>query len=613
MMALGISEVKTPRRPRANRQKPVLQAQRRPSELWVFALLTAAVFAAYGQTLRFGFVSYDDPAYVTDNVYVNAGVTWNGIVWAFTHSSAGNWFPLTWLSHMLDCQLFGADAGLHHLTSVCIHALATLLLYVVLRRIASARWPSAMVAALFALHPLHVESVAWIAERKDVLSAFFFMATLWAYARYVARPGARRYALTLLAFCLGLMAKPMVVTLPLVMILLDYWPFARGLHIVEKLPFFGLSAAASVVTYLVHEQVAAVVSLESIPMSLRIENALVSYAIYVGKMFWPAKLAVFYPYPSGSLVWPAIFAGLGLAAVTAAAVRAARKRPYLLVGWLWYLVTLAPVIGLIQAGRQARADRYMYIPMIGLSIALVWGAREILQSRPRLGAAIALGIAAACAALTWSQVGYWRDSVSLFRHALDVTTDNFAARFNLAGVLAMRGEDAEAARQLAEAVRIRPGFAPARIALGWSLAKQGRTEEALAQLRTVELFQPGDANIHSQIGAMLGAAGRTYEAAGELSEAVRLDPNDADGRRNLGMALAILGRLPEAAEQFGAAIRLKPDDASARFNLGKVLAELGRTGEAVAQLSEAVRIDPDNAEARAALDDAMAAERGAGK
>ena len=348
-------------------------------------------------------------------------------------------------------------------------------------------------------------------------------------------------------------------------------------------------------------------------MGLRIENALVSYVIYVGKMFWPAKLAVFYPYPSGSLVWPAIFAGLGLAAVTAAAVRAARKRPYLLVGWLWYLVTLAPVIGLIQAGRQARADRYMYIPMIGLSIALVWGAREILQSRPRLGAAIALGIAAACAALTWSQAGYWRDSVSLFRHALDVTTDNFTARFNLAGVLAMRGEDAEAARQLAEAVRIRPGFAPARIGLGWSLSRQGRTEEALAQLRTVELSQPGDANIHSQIGAMLGAAGRTYEAAGELSEAVRLDPNDADGRRNLGMALAILGRLPEAAEQFGAAIRLKPDDASARFNLGKVLAKLGRTGEAVAQLSEAVRIDPDNAEARAALDDAMAAEQGAGK
>ena len=604
--------MKTPRRKRAKRVEPVpqTQAQRPPSDLWVFALLTAAVFAAYGQTLRFGFVSYDDPAYVTDNIHVKAGVTWNGIVWAFSHSSAGNWFPLTWLSHMLDCQLFGPDAGLHHLTNVCIHVLATLLLYAVLRRITSARWPSAMVAALFALHPLHVESVAWIAERKDVLSAFFFMATLWAYARYVARPGPWRYALTLLAFCLGLMAKPMVVTLPVVMVLLDYWPFARGLRIVEKLPFFALSAAASVVTYLVHEQVAAVVSLESIPMGPRIENALVSYAIYVGKMFWPARLAVFYPYPSGSLVWPAILAGLGLAAVTAAAVWATRKRPYLLVGWLWYLVTLAPVIGLIQAGRQARADRYMYIPMIGLSIALVWGAREVLQSRPRWGAAMALGIAAACAALTWSQAGYWRDSISLFQHAVDVTTDNFTARFNLGGLLAMRGEDAEAVRQLAEAVRIRPSFAPARIGLGWSLAKQGRTEEALAQLRTAEMFQPGDANVHSQIGAMLGAAGRTYEAAGELSEAVRLDPNDADGRRNLGMALAILGRLPEAAGQLGAAIRLKPDDASARFHLGEILAKSGRTDEAIAQLSEAVRINPDNAEARAALDNAMAAEGG---
>jgi tetratricopeptide (TPR) repeat protein len=607
--------VKTSRRKRAKRVEPVpqTQAQRAPSDLWVFALLTVAVFAAYGRTLQFGFVTYDDPAYTTDNIHVSAGVAWNGIAWAFTHSSAGNWFPLTWLSHMLDCQLFGFDAGLHHLTNVCIHVLATLLLYALLRRITSARGPSAMVAALFALHPLHVESVAWIAERKDVLSAFFWMATLWAYAKYVARPGPLRYALTLLAFCLGLMAKPMVVTLPLVMLLLDYWPFARGLRILEKLPFLGLSAAASVVTYLVHENVAAVVSLESLPIGTRIENALVSYAIYVGKMFWPTRLAVFYPYPSGSLVWPAILAGLALAAVTAAALRAARKRPYLLVGWLWYLVTLAPVIGLIQAGRQARADRYTYIPMIGLSIALVWGAREILQSRPRWRAAIAWGVAAACAALTWSQVGYWRDSVSLFQRAVDVTGDNYIARFNLAGALGMRGENEEAARQLTEALRIRPGSAPAHVGLGRLLAKQGRTAEALAELHTAALFQPGDANIHYQIGAVLGAAGRAYEAAGELSEAVRLDPNNADARRDLGMALAILGRLPEAAEQFGAAIRLRPDDESARFHLGVTLANLGRTHEAIAQLSEAVRIDPDDAKARAALDGAMAAERGAGK
>jgi Flp pilus assembly protein TadD len=613
MMFLGNSIVKTSRRRRAKREEPVIPAQRPPSDLWVFALLTAAVFAAYWQTLHFGFVSFDDPAYVTDNVHVSAGVTWNGIVWAFTHSSAGNWFPLTWLSHMLDCQLFGPDAGLHHLTNVCIHVLATLLLYAVLRRITSARWPSAMVAALFALHPLHVESVAWIAERKDVLSAFFWMVTLWAYAKYVARPGPLRYALTLLAFCLGLMAKPMVVTLPLVMILLDYWPFARGLRIREKLPFLGLSAAVSVVTYLVHREVAAVVSLDSLPIGPRIENALVSYAIYVGKVFWPTRLAVFYPYPAGSLVWPAILAGLGLAAVTAAALRAARQRPYLLVGWLWYLVTLAPVIGLIQAGRQARADRYMYIPMIGLSIALVWGAWEILQPRPRWGAAIALGIAAACATLTRAQAGYWQDSISLFQHAVDVTTDNFVARFNLAGLLGMRGENGEAARQLAEAVRIRPGFAPAHAGLARLLAKQGRTEEALAQLHTAAALQPGDANTHYLIGALLGSAGRAYEAVGELSEAVRLDPNDADARRDLGVSLATLGRLPEAAEAFGAAARLKPDDASARCNFGMALASLGRTREAIAQLSEAVRINPDNAAARAALDNAMAAERGAGK
>jgi len=583
------------------------------NDLWIFLLLAAAAFAAYWQTLHFGFVNYDDPSYVTQNVHVNAGLTWEGIVWAFTHSLAGNWFPLTCLSHMLDCQLFGLDGGLHHFTNVCLHVLATLLLFAVLRRITTARWPSAMVAVLFALHPLHVESVAWVAERKDVLSAFFWMATLWAYAKYVARPGRVTYAVALLAFCLGLMAKPMVVTLPLVLMLLDYWPFARGLRIVEKLPFLALSAAASLVTYVVHESAAAVISLESLPLGRRIGNALISYAVYMGKMFWPTRLAVFYPYPTGSLLAPAILAGLGIATVTALAVRMARQRPYFIVGWLWYLVTLAPVIGLIQAGQQARADRYMYLPMIGLSIALVWGAVEILQPWPRWEAALGVGAAAACLLLTWIQVGYWQDSVSLFQHAVDVTPDNYIARFNLAGSLDARGEGAEAVVQLSEAVRIRPNAETARAEFGRLLAQQGRTEEGLAQLHSAAMLKPGDANVHYQIGLLLGAAGRTDEAARELSDAVRLDPNLADAHRNLGISLAILGRLPEAAEEFRATVRLKPDDAPARFNLGMALANLGRTREAIAEFSEAVRINPGYAEARAALDEAIAEERGAGK
>ena len=346
------------------------QPTKAPSDLWIYAGLAAAIFIVYSAVLRFGFVNYDDPVYLAQNPNVRDGITWSGIVWAFSHSFAGNWFPLTWISHMLDCQLFGLDAGAHHFTNLVLHTAATLLLFAVLKRITHARWPSAFVAALFALHPLHVESVAWIAERKDVLSAFFWMLTLWTYARYVERPGRARYLWTLAAFALGLMAKPMLVTLPLVLLLLDYWPFARGPRIKEKLPFFALSAAVCVVTYLAHAQAKAVISLETIPAALRVENALVSYAAYIGKMFWPSGLAFFYPYPKGGLAIPAALAAVGIAAVTIAA----RKRPYLLVGWLWFLVTLAPVIGLVQAGLQARADRYMYLPMVGLAIMIAWVA-----------------------------------------------------------------------------------------------------------------------------------------------------------------------------------------------------------------------------------------------
>lgn len=584
-----------------------------PSDLWIYVLLAAAVFVAYWQVLHFGFVTYDDPSYVTQNANIRDGITWNGVVWAFTHSFAGNWFPLTWLSHMLDCQLFGLDGAPHHFTNIAIHAMATLLLFAILRRITGARWPSTMVAALFGLHPLHVESVAWIAERKDVLSALFWMLTLEAYARYVARPGPARYAWTLLAFCLGLMAKPMIVTLPLVLILLDYWPFARGVHIREKLPFLGLAAVASVIAYMVHAQVNAVASLQSLPLGMRLENALVSYAVYIGKVFWPSGLAVFYPYPSHSLAFPATLAAVGIAAVTAAAVWNARKRPYLIVGWLWYLVTLAPVIGLIQAGQQARADRYMYIPMIGLSIALVWGAAELLRSWPVARTVLAAAVCTACIVTTWLQTVYWQDGETLFRRAVDVTSDNYIARFNLGSALGLRGDNAEAARQMEEAVRIRPDSAVAHAELGKFLGNQGRTEEGLAQLRLAAALEPKDANLHYRIGVLLGRAGHADEAAAELSEAIRLDPGNADAHRNLGISLAERDRLPEAATEFSTAVQLNPDDAQARFNLGVALANLGRTREGIAQLSEAVRLNPGFAEARAALDDAMAAEHSPGK
>ncbi len=580
------------------------QQVKEPSDLWIYALLTAAIFTAYGAVLRFGFVNYDDPVYLANNPNVRDGITWSGIVWAFTHSFAGNWFPLTWISHMLDCQFFGLDAGGHHFTNIAIHCAATLLLFAVLRRITQARWPSAFVAALFALHPLHVESVAWIAERKDVLSALFWMLTLLAYARYVERPEPSRYTWTLVAFALGLMAKPMLVTLPLVLILLDYWPFSRGFRIKEKLPFLVLSIAVSVVTYAAHVQAKAVVGLAAIPLGLRVQNALVSCATYIGKMFWPSGLAVFYPYPTGSLGGPAALAAIGLIAITLAVIWTARKWPYLIVGWLWYVVTLAPVIGLIQAGQQARADRYMYIPMIGLSIMLAWGGAELLRAWPQTQIVLAVLVCVACGIVTVMQVGYWEDGAKLFRRAVDVTGDNYIARFNLAHELREQGDVAGATRQLEEAIRIQPDSGIAHDELGELLGKQGRLDEALVQLRQAEVSLPEDAAIHYRIGILLGTAGHPEQAADELSQAIRLDPGNADAHRNLGISLAMMDRLAEAVAEFHAAVSLRPDDANARFNFGVALVNLGRTSEAIEQLQEAVRLKPDFAEARAALDEA---------
>ncbi|HEX3744616.1 MAG TPA: tetratricopeptide repeat protein [Bryobacteraceae bacterium] len=571
-------------------------------DLWIYVGLAAAIFAAYGAVLRFGFVSYDDPVYIAGNPHVRDGVTGSGVVWAFTHSFAGNWFPLTWISHMLDCQFFGLDAGAHHFTNLALHTAATLLLFAVLRRITGARWRSAFVAALFALHPLHVESVAWIAERKDVLCAFCWMLTLLAYARYVTRPTGARYAWTLAAFALALLAKPMAITLPLVLMLLDYWPFARGFRILEKLPFLALSAAVSAVTYVAHAQANAVISLSRIPVAMRVENALISCAVYIGKMFWPGGLAVFYPYPKGSLVLPAALAGVALAAVTAAAIRFGRTRPYLPVGWLWYLVTLTPVIGLIQAGQQARADRYMYIPMIGLSILLAWGGAELLQPWPQARIALPAAACAACVVLTHIQAGYWENGVTLYSHAVEVTADNYIARFNLAHDLRARGDVAGAVEQLQAAVRIQPESGLAHDELGQLLGHEGHYDEALAELRRAESTLPDDATLHYRIGVLLASAGHSEQAVEELSQAARLDPANAEVHRNLAISLAMLDRLPESVGEFRAAVKLKPEDATLRFNLGVALLNLGQKSDAATQLEEALRLNPGLQEARAALD-----------
>ncbi len=544
-----------------------------PSDLWIYLLLAAAVFLTYSQVRHFEFVTFDDPEYVTANPHVQAGLSLAGAAWAFTSSAAGSWFPLTWLSHMLDCDLFGLASGWHHFTNVWIHALSTLLWFALLKRITAARWKSALVAFLFGLHPLHVESVAWVCERKDVLSALFWVLTLWAYAGYVGRPGGSRgrYLLTLFLFCLGLMAKPMLVTLPIVLLLLDRWPFRRGLRILEKLPFFAASIAVSLVTYLVHQKGGALASFEVVPLAARFENALVSYAVYIFKMVWPINLAVFYPYSQASLVAPAAAAGIALAAITVLVIRLFPRWPYLTVGWLWYLVTLVPVIGLVQAGAQARADRFTYIPMIGVSIALVWGASDALAAWPRIRLALAAVVCSACLVLTWLQVGYWRDSISLYQHAIDVTTDNYVARFNLASVLEARGSPAEAVAQLRETVRIRPYFASAHAELGQLLAQQGQPAEALGELQAAVTLKPDSAEAHFRLGSVLGTLGRAADAAAEFSQTVRLQPDNADAHYNLAIALAQQDKLPEAVREFTATVRLRPDDIEARQALEEAI------------------------------------------
>jgi tetratricopeptide (TPR) repeat protein len=552
---------------------------------------------------------------VTRNVHVRGGFTPPGLEWAIASGDAANWFPVTRLSHMLDSQLFGLRSGWHHLASVGWHALAAVLLFAFLARWTHSRWPSAWVAFVFALHPLHVESVAWVAERKDVLCAFFWFLALWAYVRYTERPGRGRYASVLLLFSLGLMSKPMIVTLPFVLLLLDAWPLRRlsRAAVREKIPFFALAAISAIATYLVQHASGAVKGISQLPLGLRIENALVSCAIYCLKTVWPTGLAVFYPYPAGFAWWTVTVAGLALAAVTALALRSFRCAPYLAAGWIWFLVTLAPVAGLVQVGAQARADRYMYVPMVGLLVMLAWGAADLARrwpaaTRPIAAAGIATCLAAA--ALSAAQIEYWKNSETLFRHALDVTADNYLAEHNLGSYLLDTGRLSEAMTHLDAALRIRPDSAETRSDLASALARTpGRLPEAIAEYQAAIRLLPGSAILRNNLGVALARSpGRLPEAIAEYQAALRIDPDYAEAHNNLASALAQApGRSPEAIAEYRAALRTNPDYAEAHRNLGLALAEMpGRTGEAMAEYLAALRIRPDYPEAHNDLGLALA-------
>ncbi len=576
-------------------------------ETLICLFLVAAILVVYWQVMDHEFIVYDDNVYVTDNPYVKEGLTGGSASWALTTTKGGNWHPLTWLSHMLDCQLYGLNPWGHHLTSVIFHIANTILLFLCLRWMTAAVWRSALVAALFALHPLHVESVAWVAERKDVLSTFFWMLTTLAYINYAKRPKNKRYLFVFVFFSLGLMAKPMLVTLPFVLLLLDYWPLNRLQFpaqcvsaedragspvassqqlplrklIMEKVPLLVMSGVSCAITVWAQQQAGALSGLKAVPYRWRMTNGLVSYVSYIGKMIWPQGLAVFYPHPVNSLpIWESALAGFFLVIVSAVVVRLAIRYQYGFVGWLWYLGTLVPVIGLVQVGEQAIADRYTYVPLIGLFIVIAWWGADIGKgSRHRLVLVniLAMIFVLGLTVCSRQQVRYWKNSIDLFENTLEVTADNYVAHFTLGNALALRGNLVEAITHYEEALRIRPNYAEAHHNLGNALALRGNLVEAITHYKEALRINPNYAEAHRNLGVGLDQQGNHEEAMYHYAEALRINPEDSQSHNNLGVALAEQGRLDEAIAHFAEAVRINPNFAEAQRNLEQGLRLVGKS------------------------------------
>jgi protein O-mannosyl-transferase len=527
-------------------------------------LLALFTLLLYLPVWQHGFIVYDDNLYVTENRMVQHGLSWAGVKWAFATLHASNWHPVTWLSHMLDFELFGANAGAHHLVNVVFHVANTLLLFLLLCRLTVSLWASALVAALFAWHPLHVESVAWIAERKDVLCAFFGLLALHGYVLYARHGDRRAYFCSLLCFALGLMAKPMLVTLPFVFLLLDYWPLKRAPGFLrlagEKWPFFLLTVGSCVIT-VIGQREEAIVDLERQPLSARAANAVVAYASYLAKTFWPSDLAIIYPLDRQIPPAHVALSVITLLVISLLAWRSRSSRPYLLIGWLWFLGMLVPVIGLVQVGRQAAADRYTYLPLIGVFIAVALGATEAAP-RLRLNRAVRASLAAvillACFAVTWRQLMYWQDSQTLFAHAVAVTKENAVARLNL----------------------------------GVALEQAGQTNEALAQYRESLRINPGRAQAHNNVANLLAASGNKEEAVSHYREALRLNKKAPLAHLNLGTTLLEMGRFDEAMQHYAAAKRLAPDDPRPAYLMGKASLQQKRSTDAVAHFRDVLRLAP---------------------
>jgi tetratricopeptide (TPR) repeat protein len=603
----------------------------------ILLIVTAAV---YWQVHDNDFINYDDDVYVTENANVQGGLTWEGIKWAFTTGHAWNYHPLTWISHMLDYQVYGLKPGGHHISNLLFHLINTLLLFSILRKAtnlsaegthgvtqADAIWQSVFVAGLFALHPLHVESVAWVAERKDVLSTMFWLLTMLVYVRYVEKPTKLNYLLVALSFALGLLSKPMLVTLPFVLLLLDYWPLgrirfgrpsedsgklgAKGTRgrpptsmvlrlVYEKLPLFFLAIAASVVTYSIQASGGGMMSLERTPFLLRMENAIVSYASYLVKMVWPVDLAVLYPFSPTIPAWQVVCSALFLLIVTIVTLKEVRRSPFLAVGWFWYLGTLVPVIGLVQVGVQALADRYTYIPLIGIFVMVAWGLPNLLE-RWRLRKVV-LSVAGAVSLLvlsilTHAQVGRWKDSITLFEHTLNVTSNNFIAHYDLGLALYRQGRSEEALEHYLETTRIRSDHVKAHISAGALLARQGKADEAIGHFQSALRYRPSNEMARENLANVLAQQGRNEEAVEQYSEVLRINPNNAKAHYSIGLLLAQKGRVDEAISHYSAAIKINPDFSEAHQHLGYVFASQGELEKAITHFETLVRLRPEDADA----------------
>jgi protein O-mannosyl-transferase len=605
------------RHPRANKKKQ--RQDRQPRELprgshkrsmtvGIYLLLAGLSLAVFGQTIHYDFVNFDDDLYVYNTPAIRAGLTINGMASAFTSPHARNWHPITTISHMLDCQLYGLNAGGHHATNVILHTIAVLLLFAVLRQMTGAIWRSAIVAALFAVHPLHVESVAWVSERKDILSAVFFLLMLGAYVRYARAPSVTRYLVVAVLFAAGLMSKPMLVTAPLVLLFLDYWPLRRfeqlssttrktkvlksrnqgriirGLFL-EKIPLLVLSAGSGIITFALQKRAAG--AIPPLPFLWRAQNAVITYVIYAWKTLWPTRLAVFYPHPNDTwATWQVGLAILLLLAITCAAIIWRDKRPYLFTGWFWYLVMLVPVIGLVQVGEQGHADRYTYLPSIGLFLIAVWAAGDVIavgQVRLWRGVATAgtVVVVAVLACAAFTQTSYWRNSETLWTHALAVTGDNDVAHNNLGYLCVDRGDLDNALSHFETASRIRSGKLDAHYNLGTAfvemnlgdaLARKGQADEAMVHFEQAIKLQPDYAEAYYNRGNVLFAKGRIDEAIADFEKALQIQPDDADAHTGLGNALLRKGALKDAIAHYNEAMALAPDDPHSRSNLAWVLA-----------------------------------------